>query len=191
MIRVLTASIVGGIVVFLWGAISHMVLGLGEKGMSMEKLPGEQAILTTLSENIPETGIYFVPGMDPTITDSQRQWDDAMERMNKGPVAFMVVTREGYEGNMAMQMVWEAVSSAAAALIVSIVLLAMRGPYLFRVLVVAGFGVFAWLSYGASEVIWYDFPEAYGVAQLIDQFVGWALAGLFMAAIVRSRCASA
>ncbi len=185
MLRVLIAAVVGGILVFIWGAISHMLLGLGDYGVHMDKLPQEEAIVATLSESIPESGLYFVPGMDRSITDDQQQWDEAAARMKTGPTAFMVVTKEGYDGNMTKQLIAEAATSTAAALVAAVMLLAVRGPYVLRVALVAGMGLFASLSYGASEVIWYKFPIEFGSAQLVDQVVGWAIAGIFMAAIVK------
>ena len=40
--RLLLAGIVGGIVVFIWGAITHVVLPLGEMGI--QNLPNEEGI---------------------------------------------------------------------------------------------------------------------------------------------------
>lgn len=191
MVRVLFAAVVGGIVVFCWGAVSHMLLGLGDYGVHMDKLPQEQAILASLSEDIPETGLYLVPGIDRSITDKDQQWDEALARMKPGPTAFMVVTKEGYDGDMTTQMIAETATSTAAALVAALVLLSIRGPYVWRVALVAGLGLFTWLSYGASEVIWYRFPIEFASGQLIDQVAGWAIAGVFMAAIVKPPRAAA
>src|SRR5689334_15512698 len=38
MLRILLAGIVGGIVVFIWGAVSHMVLQVGDMGLSEKKV---------------------------------------------------------------------------------------------------------------------------------------------------------
>ena len=34
MSRILIAGLVGGVIVFVWGAFSHMVLPIGEMGLS-------------------------------------------------------------------------------------------------------------------------------------------------------------
>ena len=33
--RILVAGLLGGIVMFLWGVVSHMVLGVGDRGVRL------------------------------------------------------------------------------------------------------------------------------------------------------------
>jgi hypothetical protein len=42
-IRIILAAIVGGVVVFIWGAVAHMILPIGDMGIRM--LPAEQTLL--------------------------------------------------------------------------------------------------------------------------------------------------
>ena len=58
------AAIAGGVIVFLWGALSHTVLSLGHQGLT--PLPNEDAVLAALSTSLPHAGLYFFPGMDMT-----------------------------------------------------------------------------------------------------------------------------
>lgn len=191
MARLLVASIAGGLIVFIWGFVSHEILSIGSMGMHMDKLPGEAEIRSTLADHVPESGLYYVPGMDASISDvaaSQTEW---MERVSSGPVAFLVVQKNGFDGNMAVLMGAEFATSAVAALVASLILAGLRCSYLCRVAVVGSLGLFAWFSYGASEVIWYGFPNEFGLGGLLDQVIGWTLAGIVMAAIVRPRRAPA
>jgi hypothetical protein len=59
------------------------------------------------------------------------------------------------------------------------------GSYGQRVLFVALLGLIAWLSINVSYWNWYGFPTAFVLGEGIDQVVGWLLAGLAMAKIIR------
>ena len=48
-------------------------------------------------------------------------------------------------------------------------------------------GVFEWLDINVSYWNWYKFPTAFTVASLVEQLIGWTLAGLVMALILRPR----
>jgi hypothetical protein len=54
-----------------------------------------------------------------------------------------------------------------------------------RVLLVALMGLFGFVSISISYWNWYGFPTDFTVAEAITEVVGWLLAGLVMAAIVR------
>ena len=55
--RILIAGIIGGLVIFMWGAVAHMMLPLGKMGM---KVPTEQAsALSALAPTTQGAGIYM------------------------------------------------------------------------------------------------------------------------------------
>jgi len=57
--RLLAAGVAGGVVMFLWGAFSHMILPLGDVGIG--ELPDEVAIAAVLKEKIPGPGMFYYP----------------------------------------------------------------------------------------------------------------------------------
>jgi hypothetical protein len=61
--RRLLAAIAGGIVVFIWSAVSHMALGLGSAGI--RTLPNEERMAQAIRGVVTEPGLYFLSGMDP------------------------------------------------------------------------------------------------------------------------------
>jgi hypothetical protein len=71
MKRIALAALLGGLVVFIWGAFSHMVLPIGSMGLSA--LPNEEAVLTTLRTSVTEPGLYFFPWMDPSEKSQEKQ----------------------------------------------------------------------------------------------------------------------
>ena len=62
--RVLVAGLIGGILMFLWGVVAHMALGLGNVGIHQPA--DESAVLSTLHEGLGEqAGVYMLPSFDP------------------------------------------------------------------------------------------------------------------------------
>jgi hypothetical protein len=61
MKRILLAAVVGGIVLFVWGGLSHTVLLIGT---GFSPLPDEDTVVKTLSSSVKEKGLYFFPGKD-------------------------------------------------------------------------------------------------------------------------------
>ncbi len=190
MKKILLAALAGGLVLFVWGAVSHMVLPLGEAGL--KNLPDEEPVLTALGAPIPEPGLYFYPGLDmKNATEEQRAaW---VEKIKSGPSGLLLYRPSGGEAMSPRQLASELVSNILAAWVAAIVVSLIIGhmdsngrsaPFGRRVLVVGLLGLFAWLSISASHWIWYGFPTAFVGAELIDQVVGWLLAGLAIAKIV-------
>src|ERR1700730_9077384 len=80
--RILFAGILGGIAMFVWTSIAHMVLPLGEAGI--RELPSEAAVLDAMKTNIGESrGLYLFPGtgLGPDATKEQKR--EAMKQMNE------------------------------------------------------------------------------------------------------------
>ena len=78
--RLITAALLGGIVLFFWGFVSHMVLPIGEMGHG--QAVNEDVVMAALKDGLPaEEGVYHVPGLAPekyedaaaTVTSKQRR----------------------------------------------------------------------------------------------------------------------
>ncbi len=193
MARIIIAAIVGGLVVFCWGFVSHTMLPIAEMGMHVDKLPGEASLRSAMTEHLPESGLYFVPGMDPLLEgDPTKQWEEAADRMASGPVALMAVRKDGSSG-MAKELGFEGLANISCAFVAALILWCIPCAFVCRVLVVMALGLFSWMSIDVSYVIWYGFPVEYAAGQLIDHLIGWLLAGLLIAAIVKpcAKCTAA
>lgn len=177
MKRVLLAALLGGIVVFAWGALSHMVLPIGEMGIS--KVPGEQALIAALRENAPEAGTYLIPALEGVPQD---QWPAS------GPAALLSWRPETSYG-MGKNLVVEFASGTLAALIAAIVLChAGAGVSLMRKGVLSmSLGVFAWLTLTVSHWTWYGISDGMLIGEGLDVAIGWLLAGLAMGALLGKR----
>ena len=187
MKRILIAGVLGGVAMFMWGAFCHMVLPISS--MAIKSLPNETAIVPLLQRDIKEPGLYFFPGMDMSATlteEQQREWE---ARYIAGPIGILVYQPTGYPPLSARLLLTELISDILAAFIVAW-LLSLIGVNLARGLIIGGaLGLFAWLTLSVSYWNWYGFPKVYILGEAVDQIIGWALAGLVIALIVRRRVA--
>ena len=178
--RAVIAGILGGIVFFVWAAAAHMALPLGEMGM--RQATAEDPVIAAMKENLPGPGIYSLPGL------SGEQMGDAAAvaaysaKAKANPYAFFVYQPQGRDGmamggNLATQLVTDILSAIVVAWVLSLGAIGFGR----RVLASAALGAFSWLTISAPYWNWYRFPTEFTVATLVEQVVGWLLAGLAIA----------
>jgi hypothetical protein len=181
MQRTFLAALVGGIVVFLWGAVAHMALPLGEMGLSVA--PEEAGVVGALKQKLPAAGLYFLPDMRDVAPGDMPA---------SGPTAFLAWRPETSYG-MGANLGIEFGSGFLAAWIAALVLgCACAGASLAtKGLLTMGLGLFGWLSIAASYWTWYGFSTGFFLSEGIQQAVGWFLAGLAMGLVLRPRVQAA
>ena len=185
--RIILAGIAGGIVLFMWGAFSHMVLPLGEAGI--KSLPNEAAVMAAMKSNITEPGLYFYPGMPGGHSANEAEQAAFEAKYKAGPHGILVYHPTGGEIMPPSMLLTELLSNILAAIAAAFVISVMVSTFLGRVIAAGVFGLVAWLSVDVSYWNWYGFPTDYIAAQMGDQVIGWLLAGLAIAAIVKGRSA--
>jgi hypothetical protein len=180
--RVVLAGLAGGVVVFVWGAVAHMMLPLGEMGV--RQLPSEDKVVGTMKDAIREPGFYFFPGIDRSkaAEAEQKAWE---KKIKEGPTGVLIIHPEGGEAMSPRQLGTELGSNIVSALLAAFVLTQVRSGYGMRVLLVTLMGIFGFSSISVSYWNWYGFPSDFTIAEAITETVGWLLAGLVLAAIIR------
>ncbi|MBI4547620.1 MAG: hypothetical protein HY707_06560 [Ignavibacteriae bacterium] len=188
--KLLIASLLGGAVLFIWGALSHMVLGLGEA--SIKPIPNERAVLTAMQDNIREPGFYFFPGMESSPNMTKEDQEAAMKRWEEkysvGPYGILIYHPDGTQPLSPKQLLIELLSDILAAFLAAFLLArALGGLSGFggRVLFVTLLGLFAWMAIEIAYWNWYGFPFGYAFSSLIDQIVGFFLVGLVLATMIK------
>ncbi len=180
--KFLIAGIVGGIIVFVWGYVSHTVLPLGKA--AIKTLPGETALLSTLSNSLSEPGVYLFPAEGAEGDESAMEsWKAKYTSGPRGTLAWD--PQPGLEPQGWKQLGAELASNVLAALLAAILVSWTRGPYLGRVLFVGLLGVFGWLSISVSHWNWYRFPTDFTLAEGIGEAAGWLIAGIVIARLVK------
>lgn len=184
MKRMLIGGLIGGVIVFVWSFISHMFLPIGTAGFSTMQ-QNEQVIVETLKANIPEKGLYFIPGVDPTAdmaSDEYKAWE---EKYKAGPRGFLIYDPKGANPMAIGKLITELITNLIAGIIAAFLLFRLIGTFWPRVSSVTLLGLFAWISISVSYWTWYNFPGSFIIAEGVDQVIGWLFAGLVMAKIVK------
>jgi hypothetical protein len=189
MNRLIFASALAGIAVFIWGFISHALSPLGEAGLS--SLPNEAPILEAMRANIPAKGLYFFPGVGThtDLTEDERR--ALIDRMKAGPNGLLLYDPEGHELITPGQLVIELINDFLAALLLGILLGYTSLGLVGRVAFGATVGLMAWLAISVSYWNWYGFPTTYILAEGFGQVSAWALAALVLSLVMRRASASA
>lgn len=182
--RLIIAGILGGIVMFIWGALSHTVLQIGDAGV--RALPNEEAVISALKTNITEPGFYFFPGMDMQHQLTEEQQAAFAEKYKAGPNGILIYHPTGRELMSPMQLGTELASNIVACLIVAFLLSMGMFSFIGRLIAATLIGLTGWISIMVSYWNWYRFPDTFVLAEGVDQVVGWFLAGLVFAVVVRS-----
>ncbi len=183
MKRVLLAALLGGLVHFVWGAFSWMVLPWHDS--TLKDLPGESTILPVLRQNVGESGIYWFPGMqDAKLNEASAAAFE--KKYNEGPIGWLVYHPQGRpsmpKSTFAKGFLIDVLSALLAA---SVLAAASPRGYIGRVFIVVGLGIFAALVSHAMQWTWMLMPAGYTVVMMADLVLGWSIAGLVMAALVR------
>lgn len=193
--RILLGALVGGIVVFIVGALLHTVLGLAAVGVKV--IPQEDAVLSAMRSAIHEPGFYIfpAPNMTPGRNKEQMQTDNAAYagKYQQGPSGIMVYTPSNAPLSYGKLLGGEFIIDLVSAFFLACILAMGAGgksSYWKRVFAVTLAGLFAGLFLGLEYWNWYNFPTNYTVAYIAVVVIDWFFAGLAMAAIVRQRVAT-
>ncbi len=178
--RVIIAGLLGGLIIFIWGAFAHMVLPLGEMGVAQAN--SEDAVLMVLKENMPQTGIYMVPGLSTAQMSNEKAVAAYQTKAVAQPNAFIVYQSEGRDGTqMNQNLLHEYICNTLAAFFAAFVLALGSFTFTKRVLLSLGLGIFSWITVSAPYWNWYRFPQDFSLANLAMLAIGWLLAGCGMA----------
>jgi len=183
MKRILIGGIVAGIVVFVWGAVSHMILPTAKLGI--KQIPNEEAILSAMRASIQEPGFYFFPGMDMSREPTPEEESAWNAKYLAGPTGVLVYHPTGSAPMSPKQLINELLSNIVAAILAAFVISHVTGGFGRRALIVTLLGLFAWMSISVSYWNWYGFPASTTIAEAVDQVGGWLFGGLALAAIVK------
>lgn len=179
--RILIAALIGGIVMFIWGAVAHMALGLGNPGIRSPL--HEDVVLASLHEGLgDEAGVYILPWLGPEAMRDAAAVKTYGAKASTSPYAWIVYLPQGEDmTRMGRPLAVQWASDTLAALMLAI-LMSVPGLGLGRRLGLAGaVAVFAWLSTMVPYWNWYRFPASFTGAALAEQVIGWLLAGAAMA----------
>lgn len=183
--RLILATVLGGIVMFAWGAFSHMVLDL--EGNVFKVVPNEEAVSAALKAQITEDGVYFLPGLDMGKQATEAEQEAWAAKYKQGPTAMLVYHPAGDDVFTPKQFVTQFGSNLGSALLAAIVLMLAGVGYARGVIITTLMGVAGWVAILIPYWNWYKFPFEFVRIDMIDQTVEWFLGGLVIALFMRRR----
>ena len=191
--RIFLAGVLGGLALFVWLSVAHILTPLGETGI--EEIPNEQAVTSALKGNITHSGMYLFPGwgLPPDATHSQKM--EAMKNMAPkiaaGPTGILVFHQTG-EVMTGRQLGTEFITNVVQ-IFLGAFLLAQTSirRYISKLGFFLVLGIVAAISTNISYWNWYGFPASYTCAYIFTEVVGYLAAGLVVAAIVKRGAAQA
>jgi hypothetical protein len=181
------AAVLGGVAFFLWNFAAHDVLPLGEAGI--KPVPNEEVVMTAMKTNLLDHGLYFFPGIDspPNATSAQKSqaMEARMKKLASGPSGILVYHPSwdfSFGKALAIELGTNIVQVFLAVLLLSQTsLTGFMARWRFLTLV----GMVAAISTNVSYWNWYGFPGNYTLANILTVFLGFTIAGLVAAAIVK------
>ncbi|MEY4986264.1 MAG: hypothetical protein RL567_43 [Bacteroidota bacterium] len=170
----LLGAFVGGLILFVWQALSHMAFNLHEPNQKYSA--GQDSVLAAIKTHIKEPGGYILPRMQDELSMDQME---AFTKSIQGKPWAMVRYYQAYEIDMTSNMVRGLAVNILLAFLLIWIINRLKAPskqIILSLSVVVGFIAFSNISY--TEHIWYPVFDLR--AQLIDAFVGWGLTGLWL-----------
>lgn len=190
MIRKTMASLLGGLIIFIWGTISWAVLQWHLS--SMAALPNGGEMTATLDQAGAASGVYFYPPTpDASDANAVQQWQ---EKYGGGSYISMLVYHDkGYTESMgSMFLTGFVLNVAGAGLVVFILCISgtREQSYLRRVGLIALLGIFASVVGPLAEWNYFGFPASFSIPIFLDGVISWSLAGLVIAAFLKPTAAA-
>jgi len=188
--RILLAGILGGLVLFVWEFVAHMMLPLGEAGM--KGLTNETAVIAALKEQVKEDGLYFFPAggwsSDMTADQKRQAMEKAQAMMANGPGGLLLIHPNGMVGMTGGQLGTQCAGDIASMLLAAFVV-AQVGAAAFgsRFLIAMLLSLLPAFRSHIPLWNWYAFPGTYTAAQITIDVVGFAAGGAIVAKMVQSR----
>lgn len=183
--RTLLAGLLGAIAMFIWSAVAHTALPLGELGV--QTLTDEPAVLAAMQAGTGDKdGMYMFPGASGGAGDhSAKAMEETVAKTRTGPSGTLIYHPAGRATDMGPYLIVEFALELVQSLVIALVV-AGAGAATFggRVTVAALIGVAVSIASNGSYWNWYGFPTSYTLGAVTAQFVGYVLAGLVIALVL-------
>lgn len=189
--KILLAGVLGGVAMFLWGALAHIVLPIASLGT--KDIPNEEAMLAAMRTNLPQPGFYFFPGLGVPLSAPRAEVNAAMARhaqkSESGPSGIMVYFPSGRKEMAPGQFLTEFGNNIAQGFLAVLLLSFATGlrSYASRVGFVALAGLMAGITTNVSYWNWYGFPGNYTAGYAFTEIMGYVCVGLVAAAIIKHK----
>jgi len=173
------ASIVGSVILFIYLALSHVVLPVHHN--DFKYTPEQESILSAMSTGFHEDGTYFLPNVPPG-TSSEEHMKNMEQNLGK-PYA-IITYHAAMRGESPMIFIMSFVYNLISVLIICVALAAASSKLtsfrqkLWFVMLFAFFTIFSQIM---LDYNWLMTPMHYLLGYIIDLIVGYLLVGIWLA----------
>jgi hypothetical protein len=194
MKRVLLAGILGGIAMFVWSSIAHVALPLGKTGI--KDIPNEQAVLSGMQAQLGgNSGLYAFPGMGLGPNPTRQEEDAAMQQYEQklaaNPSGILIYHPPGAKALTPGQLETEFLTEMAEALLLAWLLAQTTlATFASRMGFVIAAAVMATITTNIPYWNWYGFPTSYTGAYMSIELIGYLVAGVVVAALLKTSTAA-
>jgi hypothetical protein len=157
------------------------VLGLGNHGIHQPI--HEDTVLSSLHQGLGEqAGVYLLPSFDPNKWGDPATKTAYQQKAVVSPYALVVYLPQGEDmTKMGPQLLRQWASDTLSSLALAFLMGLSAFGFAKRMAIAVAAPVFAWFSVLVPYWNWYRFPVSFTWAALIEQIIGWLLAGAVMA----------
>jgi hypothetical protein len=181
--KLVLGTVLGGLTIFVWGALSWMVLPFNER--MLLKFTDEEAMTAAIQANAPRSGIYHLPSHEPGEDEAAMN-----ERMKLGPTLFAAVRLAGVDpASPALYLKGLAIEMAGAFLMSALVLTLPGLGYWARVRAVTIVALIAGVIAHLPEWHWWGFSTQFTLTTIFNLVAAWFLTGLVIARFVSAPAA--
>ena len=179
MKRTVLTIIFGTLILFIWNAVSWMVLPF--HAQSMKSIP-EAAISTDdLKSNMPEDGVYHYPGLPENETEAA--YKEIEEKLAAGPRITMMVYKSGSTPFFnPMNFIWLLIMNIVTVILLLGIVKRLSNHSLRNIMwTTIAVGIVISLLSDLQLMNWFMFPLDYTLANILDYMVMMTLLGLLFA----------
>jgi len=186
--KTLIAGVLGGVAMFIWSSIAHMVLPLGEAGI--KEIPDQGAVVRELHRTLADkSGLYIFPGLgvgeNATREEKHAAMKKAMGKIATEPSGILMYNSRrpfSFGRYLGIEFVTEVIEATLAAFLL---VQTTIGTFAGRVGFMTAAGVLAAIATNISYWNWYGFPTVYTLSYMSTQIVGFICAGIVAALVLR------
>jgi hypothetical protein len=180
--RIFIAGLLGGIVLFVWGMVAHVVLPTGHMGMRVAS--NQDAAIAALHASADKgAGVYLIPGMAPEMYADRPALAAFQDKYKDAPSAFLVYDPSPNPTlqSMTAPLVKQFISNVLMGVLAAWILALATVSFGTRVMMGTAIGVISWLAISVPYWTWYRFPMDFTIATWLDVGVGMIIASVVMA----------
>lgn len=170
MVRQILLSLLGAVILFIWGFIGHVALGLHDP--VFHHFEDETAVASVLEANARGAGIHYLPA------EPMRDGSQAEALINYVPAG----QRSGFGSMVGRDLL---INALVVFIILNLLGRKRRGGYALTTARFTLAGLALGLFVHAYFWTWFDFPTGYFLISVADSVIGWTLVGLALAGLIR------